>query len=160
MKKVVSKGDKLSWLLDLWDPDRQRPKELSPAAQKRREKVLEQKQEITARVSESSRAIAFGTLASGYALLIAQEKLVSLFHPVRQGLLVAALMALITIVLDALQYLFAYINVQQALAHPQQGYPKNWSRNGRQACFLFKQLFAYLAGLLLIGSITEILVTA
>ena len=150
----------MSWLLDLWDPDRKRPKDLSSAAQARREKVLEQKQEVTARVSESSRSIAFGTLASCYALLIAQEKLVSLFHPVRQGLLVAALMALITIVLDALQYLFAYINIQQALAHPEQGFPKNWSRNGRQACFLIKQLFAYLAGFLLFGSITQILVSA
>ena len=150
----------MSWLLDLWDPDRKRPKDLSSAAQERREKVLEQKQEVTARVSESSRSIAFGTLASCYALLIAQEKLVSLFHPVRQWLLVAALMALITIVLDALQYLFAYINIQQALAHPEQGFPKNWSRNGRQACFLIKQLFAYLAGFLLFGSITQILVSA
>lgn len=148
-------GSKFLWsaLVDIWDPDRRKPDQLNPQAQKRRDKVIERKGTITERISETTRSIAFGTLASCYALLIAKENVSEFFVGVRSPLLLAAIFALVAIMFDALQYVFGYVNIQQALAHPEQGYPKNWSRSGGQACFLIKQLFAYLAGLLLVASI-------
>ena len=130
---------------------------LSAEALKRRKDVMAQKATVTARISESTRTIGFGVLASCYALLIADEKVSAAFGPVRAWLLLGALSALLAIITDALQYVFGYINTRQALSRPDQGYPTNWSRDGRQVCFLLKQLFAYLAGLLLVIAIIIVL---
>lgn len=130
---------------------------LSAEAQKRRPGVIERKGKITARISESTRTIAFGSLASCYALLIADDEVLALFAAMRPAILASALLALVAIVLDSLQYLFSYINVQKALGHAEQGYPRDWSRYGQQACFLAKQLFAYLGALALIGAIAAVL---
>jgi hypothetical protein len=140
---------------DIWDPDRKKPKELSPAAIKRREKVLEQKSEITTKISETSRTIVYGTLATCYALLIADEKLSTLFSQDRDRILIVSALALTAILIDSAQYLFAYINIQQALAHNEQGYPRNWSRRWRQICFFLKQIFAYVSAFLLIWVIAS-----
>lgn len=139
----------------LWPEDK--PLELSPQALKRRPAVIARKGKITARISESTRTIAFGALASCYALLIAEPDVVALFAPSRPAILASALMAFVALVLDALQYVFSYINVQKALGHPEQGFPRDWSRGCQQGCFLAKQLFAYLGALALIFAIAGVL---
>lgn len=140
----------------LWPPSRDLST-LSAAARTRREKVLVQKAEVTTRISETTRTIAFGVLATCYALFFAEATLAKLFVPLRPMLLYAAVLALLTIMVDALQYGFGYVNVQRALAHEDQGYPKDWSRRGRTICFFLKQFLAYAAGVLLVITIARAL---
>jgi hypothetical protein len=153
-KKSKSKLAAFSeFLRVVWDPDIKKPSCLSKDATKRRENVLKAKADVTSRISESTRSISFGTLASCYALLISNDKLAKLFDGSREWIFATAILALIAIIIDAAQYLFGYINIQQALAHEEQGYLKNWSRTSRQICFFLKQIFAYLGGFVLLVTI-------
>jgi hypothetical protein len=122
--------------------------------------VLEQKKAVTERISESSRTLAFGALASCYALLIAEPQLAASFGSVRPLLFGAAGLGIAAIVVDAAQYVFAYICIQQALCAPDQLYPTNWTRRGRTICFLLKQLLAYLAALLLLIGVVIVIFRA
>lgn len=124
-----------------------------PEIRERQKSVLEQKKAVTERISESSRTLAFGVLASCYALLIAEPQLAASFAGVRPLLLGAAGLGTAAVVVDAAQYVFAYICIQQALCEPDQLYPTNWTRRGRTICFLFKQFLAYCAALLLLTAV-------
>jgi hypothetical protein len=134
------------------------PDKLSPAAQARRVKVFSQKDELTKRISESTRTLAFGSLAACYGLLIADKDLAPLFASSKPLLFWSAGAAISAIIADAAQYLFGYINAKQALQRKDQKYPENWSRGWRHICFIAKQVLAYLAALLLLITMAGILV--
>lgn len=136
-------------------PARIDPKSLTPEAREQRKAVLEQKKELTSRISETTRTLAFGSLASCYALLFAEQSLAALFTPYKSLLLWSAGLGVATIITDAAQYTFGYINTQQALRRQSQTFPENWSRNGRGICFVLKQILAYGAALLLLVAVTS-----
>jgi len=126
---------------------------LSGEAKERRSVVIARKATITARLSENTRTIAVGALASCYALLIADEEVLALFAPVRWLLLSSALFAMMALALDLLQYVCGYINVEKALDHPEQGFPKDWSHKGQQHCFRAKLVLTFLGALALVAAI-------
>ena len=128
-------------------------KPTTKAVLKAREEAKLQKATVTTRISETTRTLAFGSLASCYALLLADRELADQFASVRQLLLVAGAAGIIAIILDAAQYVFGYINVEKALKRPDNLFPKDWSKRWRTHCFYAKQAFAYLAALLLLVAI-------
>jgi hypothetical protein len=119
--------------------------------------LLDHKKQVTARISESTRTLAFGSLASCYALLIADRDLAASFTDARPMLLWCAGAGISAIIADSAQYVFGYINVQQALRRPNQDFPRNWSRNARAVCFILKQALAYLATILLLAAVATAL---
>ena len=123
---------------------------LSKEAKAHRIKALEQKSVVTKQISETARNLAFGSVASCYALLLANKDLTSLFLTARPMLLLVAAFGTFAIILDAAQYVFGYINVEKALRREDQLYPIDWSKRLRQACFFLKQVFAYSSALLLL----------
>jgi hypothetical protein len=118
--------------------------------------LLEQKRQVTGRISETMRTLAFGSLASCYALLVANRELAASFAEARSMLIWCAGTAIAAIIVDSAQYLFGYINIQQALRRPNQDYPTNWSRKARAICFVLKQVLVYLAAILLLGAVMRV----
>ena len=136
-----------------WFSAKQRPlrrEDLSKEAQAQRDKALAQKDVLSKQISETARSLAFGAVASCYALLLANKDLAALFISARDALLLVAALGTTAIVLDAAQYVFGYINVRRALQRKDQKYPEDWSMSGRQACFFLKQLFSYSSAVLLL----------
>jgi hypothetical protein len=119
--------------------------------------LLEQKRQVTGRISEATRTLAFGSLASCYALLVANRDLAASFTESRAMLLWCAGIAIVAIIVDSAQYLFGYINIQQALRRPNQDYPTNWSRKARAVSFVLKQMLAYFAAILLLGAVLRVI---
>jgi hypothetical protein len=130
---------------------------LSEEAMALQPQLLAQKTQVSMRISETIRMVAFGSLASCYALLIANKDLAPVFAGTKPILLMSAALGIGAIIVDALQYLLGYINVQQALGSTDQDYPENWARLGRSYCFVVKQFLAYAAALLLLAAVTSIL---
>jgi hypothetical protein len=122
-------------------------------AGERQPRRLAEKKDVTIRISETTRTLAFGSLASCYALLFANSDLATIFSNVKPVLLWSAGLGILAIIVDGAQYLFAFVNVQQALAADDQLYPRNGVRRGRAICFILKQVLAYLAALLLLVSL-------
>lgn len=118
--------------------------------QANREKALAQKSVVTRQISQTTRSLAFGVVASCYALLIANEDLAPLFKTASDWLLVTAVLGIASIILDAAQYVFGYINVERALKSEDQLFPSDWSWQARKWCFVLKQGFAYSSALLLL----------
>ena len=131
------------------------PAKRSKAVLKAREEAKLQKAAVTTRISETTRTLAFGSLASCYALLLANRDLADQFSSVRQLLLIAGAAGIMAIILDAAQYVFGYINVEKALKRPDQLFPNDWSKEWRSKCFFAKQAFAYSAALLLLVAIAS-----
>jgi hypothetical protein len=138
-------------------PDAKKPPPKAPSAkvqrqqpQGRREKLLEQKAALTRQISQTARTLAFGSVASCYALLLANKELAGQFVSARPELLLTAVLGTLAIILDAAQYVFGSINVEKALKSEDQLFPTDWSRNARNICFLAKQGFAYAGALLLL----------
>jgi hypothetical protein len=129
--------------------------ELSPEAKANRKNVLEQQSAVTRQISDTARNLAFGLVASCYALLLANKDLTGLFVSAKEQLLIAAALGIAAIIFDAAQYVFGYINVRKALNRKDQLYPEDWSRAGRQTCFVMKQVLAYSGTLLLLGIIAS-----
>jgi hypothetical protein len=127
--------------------------DLSKEAAKRQPIRIGEKKDITIRISETTRTLAFGSLASCYALLFANKELAASFAGVKPLLLWSAIFGVLAVVVDGAQYLFAFINVQQALAADDQLFPRNFARRGRATCFILKQGLAYFAALLLVAAI-------
>jgi len=123
---------------------------LSKEAKAHRDKALEQKAVVTKQISETARNLAFGSVASCYALLIANKDLAEIFKAARPMLLLVAAFGTLAIILDAAQYVFGYINVEKALHREDQLYPVDWSKRLRWVCFVLKQVFAYGGALLLL----------
>jgi hypothetical protein len=123
---------------------------LSKEAKAHRAKALEQKSVLTKQISETARNLAFGSVASCYALLLANKDLTLLFVAARPVLLLVAAFGTLAIILDAAQYVFGFINVEKALRREDQLYPLDWSKSLRQVCFVLKQVFAYGSALLLL----------
>jgi hypothetical protein len=117
----------------------------------KRHDILQQKQEVTARVSETTRYVGFGLLAvyyalrtanDGYAQTLAQE------HPVLVGLV--GLSGLVAIILDYLQYFFGSRSVNDALQRESLDYnTASVSYRGRAITFALKQWAAVFGAALL-----------
>jgi hypothetical protein len=127
-------------------PDLQTPDLQKPDLQK---EVLEEKRFVTGRISETTRYLGFGLLATFYAIISSADAFPrQVEHGWPLALKIMALCGILAIFLDYLQYSFGRIAVQKALDRKDKPflYNRKWlSYRGRQACFWSKQAMA-LAG--------------
>lgn len=118
-----------------------------------RERVLEEKRNVTTRISETCRYIGFGLLAIYYAAMIADES--SLLAEVWKVNLMAfyliGVAGVLTVLFDYLQYFVAQFYIEKALSGGQLLYDQNhWSYKGRVWFFWIKQFSALLGVLALL----------
>lgn len=120
----------------------------------RRAAVLEQKQFVTGRISETVRYIGFGILAIFYAVVSADGQFgQSIARDMQLELKLMAIFGVIAVLVDYLQYIFGDRAVERAILGEGEGqyrYDKKWFvYRARTACYWFKQLAA-LAGCILL----------
>ncbi len=158
-KKVpAKKGKAAGWGRLFRRPNKFDLRRLSAQALKDREAAKKQKSVVTTRISETTRTLAFGSLASCYALLLANKELAAQFASARPLLLASAALGIAAIMVDAAQYVFGYINVEKALQTEDQRFPRDWSRRARTSSFFLKQGFAYAGALLLLFAVASRLI--
>ena len=118
--------------------------------------VLEEKRLVTSRISETTRYIGFGLLASFYGIVSSAEPFArNLFATHAYALKFMATWGFLAVFLDYLQYVFGRAAVQSALGRRDKPftYNKGWiSYRARHACFVAKQVAA------LVGSVSFILI--
>ena len=125
--------------------------------QDRHKEVLDEKRFVTSRISETTRYLGFGLLATFYAIISSADaypKQLKAAFPLPLRLM--ALFAVLAVMLDYLQYVFGRFAVQRALDRKDKPfeYNKKWlSMRGRQACFWAKQAMALLGCAILLGVI-------
>lgn len=113
-----------------------------------REKVLEQKELVSSRISDLSRYVGFGLVAVVYATLTSEDSAAGqLFTTQQTKLLIAAGFGALAILFDYLQFFAGYLSVQKALKNEAGGYQYDdnsawyWIRS---IMFWAKQLMAVL----------------
>lgn len=120
-----------------------------------RKAVLEQKQFVTGRISETVRYIGFGLLAIFYVLVSSGTPFAERIVGSAPWLVIAmAMFGVLGIMADYLQYVFGSLAVDRALnqAEPHRNmYNKTWFvYRAREACFWAKQLFIGVGSILLV----------
>lgn len=126
-----------------------------------RRAVLEQKQVVTGRISETTRYIGFGLLAVFYGIVSSDSTFarnIAGHHPTELKLM--ALFGAFSIALDYLHYVFARWAIQQALDRqaPPNKFNKNWlSYKARSVCFWSKQVAALAGCAMMIAILLAIL---
>jgi hypothetical protein len=119
--------------------------------------VLDEKKFVTGRISETTRYLAFGLVASFYAIVSSSDAfpraLAATYGPI---LRVMALAALLALVFDYLQYLFGRAAAEYALKRTDKPftYNKKWrSAKAKKFCFWAKQLLVMAGCVILIAII-------
>ncbi len=119
-----------------------------------RKKVLEQKEKVSARVSDLCRYIGFGLVAVVYAILTSDSKaVISIYEHYTGFLLGVAALGVFTIIFDYLQYLGGYYSVEKALKNEIGNYQyddKSFWYRLRSSAFIFKQFTAFIGALILV----------
>jgi hypothetical protein len=119
-----------------------------------RKAVLEEKKHVSSKISDLSRYIGFGLVAVVYTILTSDSELViSIYRNYTSWLLGVAVLGIFTIILDYLQFLGGYFNVQNALKNKEGNYSYNnesCSYKLRDIAFKFKQVTAFLGAFILI----------
>ena len=107
----------------------------------KRRDILQQKQEVTTRISETTRYVGFGLLAVYYALRTADSSYAHGLAETYPWLLrLIGVSGLAAIILDYLQYVFGSRSVNEGLNRPSLDYDETsvWYR-GRAITFVLKQ---------------------
>jgi len=119
-----------------------------------RDAVMERRKEVSSRVSETTRYIGFGLLATFYAMISGDD---AFFVEARTHwpllLRLIALTGSIAVLLDYLHYVFAYWSTERALERTDapNEYGTGWfSYRGENACFWGKQAAAIIGCVLLV----------
>jgi hypothetical protein len=118
----------------------------------KRHDILEEKRNVTGRMSETTRFVAFGLLALYYAIRTTGETFGQQLHTNHPCLVTAVgLFGAITILLDYLQYWFGSFAVNEALKRDTADYDEDsfWYV-ARKWAFTTKQLAAVLGALTLV----------
>lgn len=119
-----------------------------------RKKVLEQKEKVSARISDLCRYIGFGLVAVVYAILTSDSKTVISIYEHYTGLLLGvAALGVLTIIVDYLQYLGGYYSVEKALKNEAGNYQyddESFWYCLRNSAFIFKQFSAFVGALILV----------
>lgn len=128
-------------------PASERPPRNDPPEDREKE-VLEEKSRVTTRISETTRYLGFGLLASFYAMISSGDPFPQKLEASSPTLLrLMALCGALAVSLDYLQYVFARWSVQRALDRTDKPYHYNrkWlSYRAREMCFLTKQVVVLL----------------
>jgi hypothetical protein len=119
-----------------------------------RKRVLEEKSKVSTRISDLSRYIGFGLVAVVYTILSSSApRVVSIYEHYTNWLLWVAVLGVITIILDYLQYLGGYNAVQQALKNDVGNFEYDdescWYQL-RNGAFFFKQCTAFIGAIILV----------
>lgn len=124
----------------------------------RRNAVLEEKRNVSSKISELSRYIGFGLVAVVYTILTSDsEHVIRIYECYTFLLLLGAALGAATIILDYLQFVGGYLAVDSALKNVNGGYQYNdksfWYRV-RVVAFWLKQGTAF------VGAFTLMIVIA
>jgi hypothetical protein len=133
----------------------------APRPEDRQKEVLEEKQRVTARISETTRYAGFGLLAIFYAAISSAEPFPRhLATAYATPLRVMALCGVLAVLFDYLQYVCGRVAVQKALDREDKpfAYNKNWlSYRGRALCFWAKQAATLVGCLILVAIVATTL---
>jgi len=125
----------------------------------KRKAVLDEKRHVSSRISDLSRYMGFGLVAVVYTILTSNSRLVMSIYTNYSGwLLGVAVLGIITIISDYLQFLAGYVNVQNALRNEVGNFEyddKSLSYWFRNFAFKLKQITALLGALILICVIAK-----
>ncbi len=121
---------------------------------KQRERVLEEKKNVSSRISDLCRYIGFGLVAVVFTILSSDSELViGIYENYTGWLLSASVLGTLTIILDYLQFLSGYRVVQKALCNKKGNYMYDdtsfwyWLRN---FAFMAKQITAFSGAIILV----------
>lgn len=113
----------------------------------RRKAVLEEKRNVSSKISELSRYIGFGLVAVVYTILTSDsEPVMIMYKGYTFLLLVVAVLGAATIILDYLQFVGGYLAVDSALKNVNGGYrynDKSFCYRVRVVAFWLKQGTAF-----------------
>jgi hypothetical protein len=113
------------------------------------------KKDVSGRIGETSRFIAFGLVALVFAIHSSSNDLsTSIITNNRFLLNLAGLLGCLSIISDYLQYLCGYISVNDALLREDDSYRYDQSKlayKGRHLFFWTKQFFAFVGAAVVIG---------
>lgn len=122
-----------------------------------KERVLEEKRHVSSKISDLCRYIAFGLVAVVYSLLTSESKFsIDLIASHKYILILSAFFAVVTILLDYLQFFAGYLSVNIALNNSQSHYhydSKTLSYKTRSVCFHFKQITVIVGAVLFLYTI-------
>lgn len=125
--------------------------------QKQRERALEEKKNVSLRISDLCRYIGFGLVAVVFTILSSDSKLIiGIYENYKGWLLIASVLGILTIILDYLQFLSGYRVVQKALGNIEGDYLYDdtsfwyWLRN---FAFMAKQISAFSGAIILVAVI-------
>lgn len=91
-------------------------------AQAVRSKVMDERRNVTSRISDMCRFVGFGLLAVFYGIKAGTGDFADAMQAKDSLLLAVGIFGVLTILLDYLQYLFAYVAVEDALTRKAEGY--------------------------------------
>jgi len=118
----------------------------------KRSAILDEKRNVTSRISETTRYVGFGLMIAYYVIRSAESVLSKSISSAYPGALkIVGICGLAAVLLDYLQYWFGSRAVAEALSRESLDYNKNsfWYR-GRAGAFALKQLFAIFGAIVLI----------
>ncbi|MEM1149749.1 MAG: hypothetical protein AAGI03_04220 [Pseudomonadota bacterium] len=120
---------------------------------------LEDKREMSGRIGETSRFVAFGLIALVFAIHDSSNALAGAIVAGDQMLLnVAGLLGCVAIVCDYLQYFCGYRSVNHALQNPDGVYrydSRHWAYQGRIVFFWLKQMSAFSGAVLILWIVVK-----
>lgn len=115
-----------------------------------RKAVLDEKRNVSSKISETTRYIGFGLIAAVYGVLTSDSsKIDSLFDASTTLLVISAVAGAVAIVFDYMQFVFGYWSVRQALRASDSKYNEEYfAYKLRARLFWLKQGFAFAGALL------------
>lgn len=138
--------------------------EKAEALQVARKDRLSDKREMSGRIGETSRYIAFGLIALVLAVHGSNSPfLVEIREAYPVLLNLCGLAGCFAILADYLQYLCGYFSANHAISRQSEGYTYNrrtFAYQGRQVFFWLKQVLAFVGSLAIVAMIAHALLTA
>jgi len=123
-------------------------------SQHRREQVLDEQRHVTEKITDLVRYIGFGVAAICYSIFTSDSAFSKeLLNDYKNHLLISAMLAVLTVLFDYLQFLFGYISVRKALRNTTDDYKylsDNLFYKGRFIFYYTKQITVLSAVLLLL----------
>lgn len=113
-------------------------------ADSRRERVIDQKSEVTGRISDTCRVIGFGLLVFYFTVYLNEGEAADRLRTGNSlSLFIIGALGALTIIMDYLQYLFGSHAAQAALKNENHLYDDNsFAYRARNKCFIAKQVTA------------------
>jgi len=117
----------------------------------RRQRRLEEKADVTGKISDITRFIAFGLLVAFYTVNVSNDNFATGLRGYQCPLFLMGLCGSVAILLDYLQYVFGLLSVKNALVRETVDYdPHSLWYKGRTFCFVGKQVAVTIGSTMLV----------